>query len=943
MPAPAREAPAPALQRRRADLEHDLFATIIEEAFSEILVFDAETLALLFANRSSRNNLGYSAAEIVGLGAPDIKADLPAERLRELYRPLLQDETSRLVANAMHRRKDGTTYPVEVHSRTSVFDGRAVIFQNVLDQTENKRKQIRAELNSLIERDAAEARDSAAFLAGLMARLGRQFRCQAAHAHVWMKKRERLESAAHWHAEPGMAWQAAFGAAADDFAAVEGLAGQAYRRKKTTIRRDPAGAPFATGFAIPLRTGSEAAAVLEFHSVHDLAADLWPELLQSLEEQIGRLYERKCNEERVNESRERFDAAVNGAAVGLWDYDYRQDYFYLSPRCREILQIADGEELPTWGEFGNRIHPRDIRRIASSMKAHMLKRTPYDVEYRYRLCDGRHIWLHSGARGVWDDDGNILRTAGTIEDISAEKKAESVQRKVLACIAAPGDAATRITGALDMVCRYLDMQAALVSHVIDSDFTVRYRSSGGPGPALGETMTLADTICSDVYTGDVLQAFADLAASPVATHPARAREGIEAFVGITIFVRGVRFGTLSFRSARPRSSFSEAETSMVRLLGRWIGEEMGRALDVAALIENDARTSSKLASAADALLTADQDGRIEDANPAAAQMFGWSAEELRRTAIATLLPTVNAHAGGGLVPVQLRQDIAVHKEGRRISVLLSISEIHAGGRALYTVAISDLTKVKQAEIAKGEFISIVSHELRTPLTSIRGALGLLASGTAGALTAQAAKLTEIAQRNCERLLRLVNDILAIEKLEAGRFEMSLQPVDLGALLSDAVAANALYAAKYDTRFALSVAPGLPPVIADPERLIQVMANLLSNAAKFTGPGTAIDITAQLVGKQVRIAVRDRGQGIPDDLRERIFEKFVQGENVNTRGHEGSGLGLSITRRMVELMNGEISFTSQTGAGTTFTVSLPVAGIEAGGGPPPDIPKGVHTP
>lgn len=935
VPAGAAAPARPALHRRRADLEHDLFATIIEEAFSEILVFDAETLTLLFANRSSRNNLGYSAAEIVGLGAPDIKADLSAGRLRELYHPLLEDMTSRLVGTAMHRRKDGTTYPVEVHSRTSMFDGRPVIFQNVLDQTEIKRKQIRAELNSLIERDAAEARDSAAFLAGLMARLGRQFRCQAAHAHVWMKKRERLEAVSHWQADTGGAAEKP-GATANAPAG-EGLPAQAHRRKKTIVRCDAA----ATSFALPVRTGIEAAAVLEFHSTHDLAAELWPELLQSLEEQIGRLYERKCNEERVNESRERFDAAVNGAAVGLWDYDYRHDDFYLSPRCREILQIADGEELPSWAAFGNRIHPRDTRRTASAMKAHMLKRTSYDVEYRYQLSDGRHIWLHSRARGVWDDDGNILRTAGTIEDISAEKEAQTVQREVLACIAARGDAATRITGALDMVCRYLGMKTALVSHVADGDLTVRYRSSDGPGPALGETMRLADTICSDVYSGDVLQAFCDLAASPVATHPARTREGIEAFVGMTLFVRGVRFGTLSFRSARPRSPFSEAETSMVRLLGRWIGEEMGRALDVAELIENDARTSSKLASAADALLTADQDGRIEDANPAAAQMFGWSAEELRRTAIATLLPTVNAHAGGGLIPVQLRQDIAVHKDGRRISVLLNISEIHAGGRTLYTVAISDLTKVKQAEIAKGEFISIVSHELRTPLTSIRGALGLLASGTAGAMTAQAAKLTEIAQRNCERLLRLVNDILAIEKLEAGRFEMSLQPVDLAALLSDAAAANALYAAKYDTHFQLTVASGLPPVIADPERLMQVMANLLSNAAKFTGPGTAIDIAAAPAGKQVRISVRDRGPGIPDELRERIFEKFVQGENVNTRGHEGSGLGLSITRKMVEMMNGQIGFTSETGAGTTFTVSLPVAEIEAG--PPPEIPKKENMP
>jgi signal transduction histidine kinase len=218
----------------------------------------------------------------------------------------------------------------------------------------------------------------------------------------------------------------------------------------------------------------------------------------------------------------------------------------------------------------------------------------------------------------------------------------------------------------------------------------------------------------------------------------------------------------------------------------------------------------------------------------------------------------------------------------------------------------------------------VSHELRTPLTSIRGALSLLANQTTGTLTPENAKLTEIAQRNCERLLRLVNDILSIEKLESGGFEMSLSPLDVNALLADAVAANALYAAKCNTSFQLSVAPDLPPVIADGERLMQVLANLLSNAAKFTRAGTAVQVRSERAGKYVRISVCDQGHGIPENLRERIFEKFVQAESVNTRGHEGSGLGLSIARKMVELMNGEISFTSQSGVGTTFTVSLPAA-------------------
>lgn len=931
---------ATSLHRRRADLEHDLFATIVEEASSEILVFDAETLALILANRSSRNNLGYAASDIGGLNLTGIKAEFPEARLKEIYRPFREGEAARMVVHTAHRRKDGSTYPVEVHSRSSMFDGRMVIFEIVIDQTEIKHKQVRAELNSLIERDAADAKDSRAFLASLMARLSQQFKCQIAHAYMWNEKNGRLESSGIWHGESLAPWQSEFRKATERtaFLSGEGLPGQAHRKKRVVIMRDVAndpgfarstslaGIPFSTGFAIPILAGNDVAAVLEFISVQDFAVDLWPELIQALEEQAGRLYERKCNEERDNENRERFDAAVNGAAVGLWDYDYKNDQFYLSPRCRDILNIQENEASPSWEEFGNRTHAKDVKRTAAAMKAHMLKRTPYDVEYRYQLSDGRYIWLHARARGVWNDDGNIVRTAGTIEDISAEKEAERVQREVLACIAAPGDMAKKITQALDRLCRYLNLETAIVSHVVGDTFEVRYRSSGGSAPALNDTVALSNMICSDVYSGDVLQAFPDIAHSPVASHPARARDGIEAYVGTALFVKGVRFGTLSFYASRPRKPFTDAELSMVRLLARWIGEEIGRATAVAELIENDARTSSKLASAADTLLTVDQGGRIEDANPAAAQMFGWSADELRQMSIGTLLPTASAfsHTDGHLIPVQMRQDVAVRKDGQRISVLLSVTEIHVGGRTLYTVVISDLTKIKQAEVAKGEFISIVSHELRTPLTSIRGALTLIAKETGGALTPVGVKLADIAQRNCERLLRLVNDILAMEKLESGGFEMTLRPLDVNALLKDAAAANALYADKYNTRFELSLTPGLPAVIADVERLMQVMANLLSNAAKFTGAGTAITIASQLCGKYARICVRDRGPGIPEDVRERIFEKFVQAENVNTRGHEGSGLGLSIARKMVESMNGEIGFTSDAGVGTTFFVHLPIA-------------------
>lgn len=224
-------------QRRRADREHDLFGTIVEEAFSEIVVIDADTLAIILANRSARKNLGYTLTELMGMTIPEVKVEFSAAQLIEIYRPILAGETAKLVANTVHRRKDGTLYPVEVHSRTSVFDGRPVIFQIVIDQTEIRRGQVRAELASSIERDAAEARDSRALLAGLLTRLGRQLGCQVAHAYVWNEAACRLALSDIWHLEASTERQAQFSktAEAGALAPEDGLAQQARSQRQSLI------------------------------------------------------------------------------------------------------------------------------------------------------------------------------------------------------------------------------------------------------------------------------------------------------------------------------------------------------------------------------------------------------------------------------------------------------------------------------------------------------------------------------------------------------------------------------------------------------------------------------------------------------------------------------------------------------------------------------------
>jgi len=225
---------------------------------------------------------------------------------------------------------------------------------------------------------------------------------------------------------------------------------------------------------------------------------------------------------------------------------------------------------------------------------------------------------------------------------------------------------------------------------------------------------------------------------------------------------------------------------------------------------------------------------------------------------------------------------------------------------------------------RDEFISTVSHELRTPLTSIRGALGLINAEALGKLPTKVKAMVQIAYQNSERLVRIINDILDMEKINSGRLEMQIEAVPVADFLQEALAVNQAYGVKYQVRFILETVPVGAQVAADPARLMQVMANLLSNAAKFSAPGSAVRVRASERDLLVRIEVEDYGTGIPEAFRERVFEKFSQADASSSRRFEGTGLGLSITRRLVEAMDGTIGFTTITDQGTIFYFELPRA-------------------
>ncbi|MGH9360517.1 MAG: GAF domain-containing sensor histidine kinase, partial [Thermoanaerobaculia bacterium] len=230
--------------------------------------------------------------------------------------------------------------------------------------------------------------------------------------------------------------------------------------------------------------------------------------------------------------------------------------------------------------------------------------------------------------------------------------------------------------------------------------------------------------------------------------------------------------------------------------------------------------------------------------------------------------------------------------------------------------------VARVERSKREFLTTVSHELRTPLTSVLGAVDLLKAGGLEARPARARELLAVAERNGERLQRLITDLLDLERLEAGELRFQPAPVPVGALVEEAVHGIAGFAALHGVRVRAATAAEASSLVTDRNRLAQVLYNLLSNAIKFSAAGDEVVLSARCLDGEVEFVVRDRGPGIAEEVKDRLFERFVQAQGAPGGHGGGSGLGLSISKRLVEGLGGSIALESAPETGTAVTVRLP---------------------
>jgi PAS domain S-box-containing protein len=388
---------------------------------------------------------------------------------------------------------------------------------------------------------------------------------------------------------------------------------------------------------------------------------------------------------------------------------------------------------------------------------------------------------------------------------------------------------------------------------------------------------------------------------------------------------------------------------------------------------SQARFAGILEIADDAIISIDKHQRITLYNQGAEKIFGYSAEEIIGQPLDVLLPisSVQVHRqhvkefGTGTAQArrmgERRPIFGRRKDGTEFPAEASISRLDRGEEQVFTVILRDITERQKVDRMKDEFISVVSHELRTPLTSIQGSLGMLASGLLSADSERGRRLLQIAVDSTDRLVRLINDILDIERIESGKVQMEMKPCDVSDLIERSV--NEVQGLADKAQIILSVSKRSVQIMADGDRIIQTLTNLLSNAIKFSNPGSTVWLSTEVVDNVpealkpqppklsiqnsacsslpappsplpppsasptpsplLLFTVKDQGRGIPADKLESIFERFQQVDASDSRHHDGTGLGLTICRSIVQQHGGEIWVESTPGKGSTFYFTLPI--------------------
>ncbi len=722
----------------------------------------------------------------------------------------------------------------------------------------------------------------------------------------------------------------------------------------------------------------------------DFFSDYWERVKrerQSWAEQQAASAERKRNEAALHQSGERLRLALEAAHMGTWDWDILTNKVTYSVNTEANFGLAPGSFDGSYTSFLKSIHPDDHEFVSKAVTQAVQEGADYDIEFRVIWPDSTVHWVASKGQVYYDKTGKAGRMAGVTMDITARKRAEEELKRQNLRSQLFAEVTLKIRQSLQLK-EILQTTITEVQRILQADRVLFYRLwSDGSGSVVTEAVVpgcpsvLGETFPPEVFPEDYRQLYsqgriravedvqhADVAACLVGFLQ---QFGVKAKLVVPILLKEDLWGLLIVHQCTRQRQWTSFELELLQHLA----DQISIALAQAQLLEQEIRQRQELArsqeemramstaleSAVEGISRLDAQGRYIFVNQAYASMIGYQPEELLgmewlvsvhaedHEKLMAAYQQMLAHGKAEVEARAVREDGSVFDK-QVVMVRAYDQQQQFVGHYCFMKDISDRREIERM---KDEFVSVVSHELRTPLTSIRGSLGLLASGVLHIQPKKAQRMLEIAVNNTDRLVRLINDILDIERIESGKVTMTKQACDAANLMLQS--ADTMRAMAEKARVSLSVSPILARLWADPDRIIQTLTNLLSNAIKFSPPDSTVWLTAEiqeeetrrqgdkeargnyinssptpllshsptLPQRQILFKVQDQGRGIPANKLETIFGRFQQVDASDSRRKGGTGLGLAICRSIAQHHGGRIWVESTLGEGSTFYFTLPV--------------------
>ena len=619
---------------------------------------------------------------------------------------------------------------------------------------------------------------------------------------------------------------------------------------------------------------------------------------------------RKFTEKALRESEQKFKELTENLHQVVW-LRTRYEILYVNPAFETIWGRSADTLYEDPDSFMDLIIPEDKQKLKEIIASDKYRETKYlDTQYRIKRDDGEIRWLWVRSFPIRNEMGEMYRTAGIFEDITSMKKSEESMRKMM----------REMSYLIEEIRNFktISDRASYGAAIADMQGIITYcnqefaRMHGFRiKEVLGEHMSIFHNKKQMKY---------------VEEHLTRVREN-EAVTADKLW-HSRKDGSV-FPTLMNATMINDDDGSPMFIAATAVDiTEMETA--EYALKESEAQLSAILETAAEGIITIDEKGSIVSFNNAAEIIFGYSSEEVVGENISIFMTSPNAEdhnkyieryiATGDAHIIGIGREVTgKRKSGELFPIDLAVSEVLLGDRRIFTGIIRDITERKEIDRMKNEFISVVSHELRTPLTSTIGSLGLLSAGVMGELPEEAMDLINVAKNNTERLVRLINDILDVEKIESGRIVLDIGDHDISEIVDRAMGEMSGFALDKNVELKATVEPHT--VKADRDRITQVIVNLLSNAVKFSERGGVVEVVSKVAADRLELRVSDHGEGVPDHFRERIFQKFQQADSSVTRRKGGTGLGLSICKAIIEGHGQKITFEPTPGGGATFVFTM----------------------